>query len=308
MAWFTFRHPTTTQSAVERSDNRRTGKTWFKDYFLPTGATVLFLLFWMKSQAVNLSQHNRYLDALRQLQELDARVNQDVLQLRLGLLDYYDPIVNHQAKILELHDILEQPPGFTGSVRQKLIAQVRDNIQLWQEKDTLIQQFKSKHSILRNSLTYFPIAIADFSTQPDVNPKLAAELNTLLQNILLFNLSTDEEKIPDLTTDLEKLRFSANEDLSNVLAHAEIILKYRSETDNLIETILTKPTRQQEMELAKTYEIACSAGNWVGKPLPSVVLRPVYAAGDGDRYLYHLQAENRSQGVTTKRNSTTQYF
>ena len=143
------------------------------DYVLPTGAVVVLLLLWTRSQAVNLTQHTQYVDALRQLQELDARINQNLLQLRLGLLDYYDPIVNEQAAIRNLHQVLETSPDFVGSTRQDLQGQVQQNIQLWREKDRLIQQFKSKHAILQNSLTYFPLAVTELTEQPNLPSDLA---------------------------------------------------------------------------------------------------------------------------------------
>ncbi|MBE9100262.1 DAHL domain-containing protein [Vacuolonema iberomarrocanum] len=231
-------------------------------YLLPTGAVLLLLLFWVKSQAVNLTQHNRYVDALRQLQELDARINQNLLQLRLGLLDYYDPIISEQAAIRELHQVLETPPDFVGATHQELQEQVQQNIQLWQEKDGLIQQFKSKNAILGNSLAYFPIAVTELTQQPDIPPDLATELDALLQTVLLFNLSASEELTSQVETNLEQLRSqasnsdAANEILANPLIHADLILENRLETDNLVETLLAIPTRQQGIELAETYDMA----------------------------------------------------
>ena len=232
------------------------------DYVLPTGAVVVLLLLWTRSQAVNLTQHTQYVDALRQLQELDARINQNLLQLRLGLLDYYDPIVNEQAAIRNLHQVLETSPDFVGSTRQDLQGQVQQNIQLWREKDRLIQQFKSKHAILQNSLTYFPLAVTELTEQPNLPSDLATELDNLLQTILLFNLSASETLTTQLETDIDQLRDrisdseSANEMLANLLTHADLILENRLATDDLIATLLTIPTRQQGTDLAETYDIA----------------------------------------------------
>ena len=229
-------------------------------YLLPTGLVLLLLLFWIKAQRVNLPQHNRYVDALRQLQELDVRLNQNLLQLRLGLLNYYDPIVNEQATLRALQQVLETPPGFIGSTRQALQTQAQQNYRLWQSKDSLIQQFKSQHAVLRNSLAYFPFAVGNFSQQPDAPLDLAADLNELLQTILLFNLSTNTELIPQLQAEIRQLRTqteqSANDDLSTLLVHADLIIKHRLEIDHLLESLLALPTRQQGMGLAETYEQA----------------------------------------------------
>jgi hypothetical protein len=41
-------------------------------------------MLWIKSQAISPPQHQRYTSDLRQIQELDARINQQILQVRLG--------------------------------------------------------------------------------------------------------------------------------------------------------------------------------------------------------------------------------
>ncbi|MGF1538505.1 MAG: DAHL domain-containing protein [Elainellaceae cyanobacterium] len=230
-------------------------------YLLPPGIVLLVLLFWLKSQAVNLSQHNVYVDALRHLQELDALVNQELLQVRQGLLDYYDPVVQKQAEIEALQQRLAAPPRFVGPARRDLQTQVQDNLQLWEDKGALIQRFTSKHAVLRNSLAYFPIAVAELAEAPEVPPEVTAELNALLQNVLLFNLSTSEDLLVQLEADIEQLRRridspAVSEALATPLDHADIILENRLEADTLLESLLALPTRQQAIALAQTYDAA----------------------------------------------------
>ena len=264
MVWATFKHlwRRIDHAMAEKSPKAERVMALLNGYVLPTGAVLLLPLFWIRSQAVNLPQHNRYIDALRQLQELDARINQNLLQLRLGLLNHYDPIVNEQENIRALQQILKTPPGFVGSTRRELQAKVQDNIQLWQEKDDLIQRFKSTHAVLQNSLAYFPIAVNEMSDQRDIPSNLVADLNTLLRDALVFNLSTNEELIPQLESHIDQLRNrannteSVNDALSIPLAHADIILENRLETDDLMDSLLDLPTRQQGMGLAETYDMA----------------------------------------------------
>ena len=232
---------------------------WVSGYALPTGIVLLFLLLWIGSQSVNSTEHNQYVGALRQLQEQDARVNQSLLQLRLGLVNNYDSIVNQQAEIQAIHQALAVPPSFVGANRQPLQAQVQESQQLWQAKDTLIEQFNSKNSVLRNSLTYFPIAVEALSSDPTLNPELAAHLNALLRNILLFNLSSTAESTSKAERDIEqinRLSGTANKDVVSALTHANIILEQSLETDKLIEQALRIPTRQQGQALTEAYDSA----------------------------------------------------
>ena len=238
--------------------------TWVSGYALPTGIVLLFLLLWIRAQSVNSTEHSQYVGALRQLQEQDARVNQSLLQLRLGLLNNYDSIVQQQAEIQAIHRALAVPPRFVGANRQPLQAQVQESQRLWQAKDALIEQFNSKNSVLRNSLAYFPIAVEALSSNPTLDPELARRLNTLLRDILLFNLSSTEESISKVERDIERInKLSRNDskdvdskDVVSVLTHASIILEQSLETDELIEQALRIPTRQQGRALAEAYDSA----------------------------------------------------
>ena len=230
---------------------------WVREYVFPTAIALLFLFLWTQSLAVDPAQHNRYVSTLRQLQELDARVNQDLLQLQLGLLNNYDPIVEKQAKIKELQQVLIAPPNAVRSARTPLTAQVNAHRQVWQEKNELIQSFKSKHAIFQNSLAYFPIATAELSQDPQTSPQLTAALNALLRELLLFNLTASEEKLPELRQSIQQLNSTANSqppNLSNVLSHASLVLEERIATAQLVESILALPTRQQGTQLAETYD------------------------------------------------------
>ncbi len=250
------RHRITTRAAVRTSANVGRWETLLKRYILPIAA-VLVLVLWFNAESVNLPQHNRYMDALRGLRELDAQINQSLLQLRLGLLNTYDPIVHQQKQLGRWQQVLENPPNFVGSTRRQLQDEVQKNVQLWQQKDGLIQQFKSKHAILRNSLAYFPIAIAELADSPSTPPVLDSQLNTLLKDTLLFNLSMNAELIPRLKSEILQLRTQSNSgesNLSSVLTHAEIILTHSVETEKLIDAILALPTRQQGTALAEIYD------------------------------------------------------
>ncbi len=238
---------------------RRKMPAWVSGYVLPTGVTLLFLLLWVKSQSVDLAEHNQYVGTLRQLQEQDARINQSLLQLRLGLLNNYDSIVNKQAGIQTLHEALAVPPRFVSTNHSEIQAQVQESQQLWQEKSALIQDFNSKNSVLRNSLAYFPIAVEEQSNDLAIAPEVATRLDTLLRDVLLFNLAATAENIARIEQDIEQISGLAginNEDVASSLTHANIILEKSLETDGLIEQALRMPTRQQGRALAEAYDSA----------------------------------------------------
>jgi hypothetical protein len=59
----------------------------------------LFAFFFVKSQAIDFDRHNLYLSDLRLINEIDARIDRNILQARYGLITSYDPITEDLRKL-----------------------------------------------------------------------------------------------------------------------------------------------------------------------------------------------------------------
>jgi PAS domain S-box-containing protein len=239
----------------------KTGRSFLSEYVLPTLVVLLLWILWVKSQAIDFNQHSHYLSELRHLQELDAQINQNILQTRLGLLMFYDPIINELAELKQTHKNLNQVPMFVDSTGHDALSQeLQTHTQVWQKKEKLFQKFQSQNSILKNSLTYFPIATAEVLKQSATSRTLAVSLNQLLQDVLLFNLSPNDRALaPKINREIEVILASDNPDnrnvtLNNAIAHARIILKSRPQVDALVENLMTQPTLVHSEALSKAYE------------------------------------------------------
>jgi PAS domain S-box-containing protein len=261
MDWMTAIRHLTSRTKAQLGSALSNGNTWVGKYLLPTLAALLFGFLWVQSQAIDYNQHSRYLSELRHLQELDARINQNILQSRLGLLMFYDPIVNELAELKQIETNLRQPPTFVTPADQAALQQaLLTHMQTWQQKEKIFQRFQAQNSILKNSLAYFPIAITEVLAQPATTPTLAAPLNQLLQDVLLFNLSPNNAALaPKINRDIQIILANTNSNdpnsaLSNAIAHAQLILKSRPQVDALVKELMAQPTIEHGESLYKVYE------------------------------------------------------
>jgi PAS domain S-box-containing protein len=228
--------------------------------YLLLGGFLLLAIFWIKSQAINFNEHNRYSLDLREISALDARINQNVLQARDGLLTYYDPIVNDLAEVRQLHGNLQQIPSFVDRQgKEELDRKLQIDKSLWQKKERIIQRFQSENAILRNSLTYFPIAIADSIERDITEPTIVNRLQTLLRNILLFNLSNDEDLVTSINTEIQQLQTASiataeSIELKLALSHAKMIMEKHPQVNDWVKTIVALPTNQSIESLIQAYE------------------------------------------------------
>ncbi len=229
------------------------------------GILSLFAVLLIKSQAIDFPRHNLYVGHIRQLDERDARLNQNILLARYGTLQYYDPINHEFAELKQLQSYLSKTPGFIGRVGQKEIQQIlQDYVAVLQQKKALGESFKTQNATLKNSLAYFPIAIAqvaDQVVQDNTVPEFAARLNRLLRDVLMYSLTPSKELNTSISQQLDTIR-NRQELLSAVvlseleiaLSHAEIVLQHLSPVNALVQNIIDLPTTQLSGQLAQTYE------------------------------------------------------
>ena len=236
-----------------------------RNLLMATSGAVLFAFLFIKAQAIDFNQHNRYVVMLRQLTELDTRINQNILESRYGLLIYYEPINNNLKKIHSLQNNLKKTPTFINKQNQIEIHQkLQSHMEVLQEKERLIEDFKSKNAILRNSLSYFPIAITNTVNKASAEPrndKLITLLNDLLRDVLVYNLYSNEELRPKINQQIDGILKNRGQlpsrlndaDLKIAIAHAKIILQYQSYVNNLLGEIIVLHTPQSAEALAEAY-------------------------------------------------------
>ena len=223
-------------------------------------AAVFAALFYHKAQSVDPEQYQSISNSLRELKELDARWNEDILKSRLSLNSNYDPVTN---PLIVLND-LEQSLQAEFSGRTTGSASIRDDLSQYkevvEEKIELVENFKSQNSILRNSLQFIPTAVRNLLAaieEARYNPgaplneleQLETQASALLQGLLEFNLLPQDNLVTFLeeaSNSLEsgKTLYSdeINQHLSIALAHARTVLRQKPAVEDLVASIVATPT------------------------------------------------------------------
>ena len=124
-------------------------------------ASVLVFLY-IKSTSDQTSRYTESRDLIRQMQQLNAQWDSEVLKARIALTHNYDPLVTPLTQITRLweelrhHESYHAPkdlPGWQASLDAGEAA--------IQDKARRIDQFKSHNAVLRNSLAFLPTAEDD---------------------------------------------------------------------------------------------------------------------------------------------------
>jgi PAS domain S-box-containing protein len=122
-----------------------------------------------------------------------------------------------------------------------------------QKREESILKFQTQNAVLLNSLSYFPIAIADLTEK---EPTQATRLNALLRDILLFNLLTDRALISQIDREIQEILVTSKTnraDIDMAMTHAKIILNRRARVNELVEIAMELPASGSSENLAIAY-------------------------------------------------------
>ena len=234
--------------------------------FVAAGLAALLIIsfLYIKTQAVDLDKYNQLIDHVNKFKRVDAVLNRHILEIRQGLLAFYDPTVGNMADLAQLQvEVTEMLcqlcPENDSMTAQRIEAASRV---LAQKKDQL-ERFKSSNAILRNSLRYLPLATSQVTSHHAFDKQdetLSLSLNALLLDILIYNMTSEVEPGVSLAARIRVLRRDAThypdkvqQDLSILLSHVDIVLDNKKKTDALVQALINKPTAERMDELLQAY-------------------------------------------------------
>ncbi len=233
-------------------------------------ALVLALLGLLvaKTRGVDFDGHNEVLALLRQLKQIDAEWNVDVLRSRTGLNASYDPVASPlpvleslEAALRSKSDELWSTQDQSGTRVQSLLDAYRRTMD---EKVTLIERFKSQNSILRNSSRFLPVAAQDLveaagASRVGANAldDTGRALNALLTATMTYVQTPDaalRESIEAGSRNLQQLVSAMAPDVrdtaTTLVRHVDTVLKQQEATNRLLIELAAVPTARAVDDLA----------------------------------------------------------
>ena len=227
-------------------------------------ASVLVFLY-IKSTTDQTSRYTESRDLIRQMQQLNAQWDSEVLKARIALTHNYDPLVTPLTQINRLWEELRQHesyhapkdlPGWQASLDAGEAA--------IQDKARLIDQFKSHNAVLRNSLAFLPTAEDDIQaafSQLDDEGRLplqnvATDTYDLLLSSMEFAQVASDDRAAEILLGLNLLavnkeRLPADFHLPvDILSnHIALILREQPRVNTLLEQIAAVPVAERLDEL-----------------------------------------------------------
>ena len=220
--------------------------------------TVLIVLVAL-TRSVDLDAHNRIVGTLREMKQLDAEWNTEVLRSKTGFSENYDAVARPLARLAELESQLdEQSVGLLerdgGKAVAQALASYRESIR---QKIDAVEHFKSQNAILRNSSRYLPTAAQELAdgvvtsgvmADAQIRPLLGDLVNRALSYILAPEQSR-RELIEGGLLALRGMPIALPADLAEQLelfaSHVETVLRQQDAGDRILGELATLPTAER---------------------------------------------------------------
>ncbi len=228
--------------------------------------TIAVLSFlYVKAQTFDHVQHNRIVANVSLFKQLDATLNQDVIKTRSYLLRNYDPLVHNLDRLNILaRDFIEGPAKIYHRGQSGIDERVDTLMRMLEEKENLVERYKSENAVLNNSLRYLPVVTDELikTTHTDNgNPNLPAMFTTLLADVHIYNLKPSEELRTKVKNDLTLLVDEARglpaeigSSINTLASHVRTIIVKKNEVDKLLDGIISMPSGQAADNLFNTYQ------------------------------------------------------
>ncbi|WP_353569828.1 DAHL domain-containing protein [Candidatus Albibeggiatoa sp. nov. BB20] len=231
-------------------------------FIMAIGVLILLII---KSRSIDFTEHERYQAAIFQHLAKDAMINRDILHSRYELVTSYDALVLYMNELQQIQLGLNQIPSF---IPQKGQDKLQDILELREqeliEKGIVLEIFKSRNAILKNSLRYLPVLGEEdvwewYQSVSTRSPSIL--MNALLHNLLLYNLTADELLAPSVLKIMQELTQFRDVDaqvedeklITLALAHAKNILRHKPEVDSLTAQLMPSIANAHATQLERTY-------------------------------------------------------
>ncbi|OLF53198.1 DAHL domain-containing protein [Pseudomonas chlororaphis] len=223
-------------------------------------ASVLLFLY-LKSRSDQTLNYTESRDLIRQIKQQDSQWENEVLKARVAITHNYDPLVSPLNEMMRLWQAFDSMEAQQQRDASPMWRNAHDGyLNAMKEKTRLVEQFKSRNAILRNSLAFLPTAEDDIQQQlaqlSDADKlqlqNIATDTYDLLLSSLEFAQVTSDDKAADILVGLNKL--SVNEErmpeefhglIDTLSNHVGLILREQPKVNRLLEEIEVVPVAER---------------------------------------------------------------
>jgi signal transduction histidine kinase/ActR/RegA family two-component response regulator len=212
------------------------------------GLLLMLTYLLLRGFTADAALHEQRLRAIDALTFNEAALHRDVLKTSHGLLLDYDPLVATVARLREVSAELDKA-GAPRPLMDGIVAEL-------DRQEALVEEFKSAHALLRNSLAYFAY-LSEQLVVPASEPgqAVAMVVGRLASAMFRFlGAASNAAAAAEVAASLDELSVQAvpadlRADTSALAAHAALILRDQPLADGIVARLLATRVPAQARSL-----------------------------------------------------------
>jgi diguanylate cyclase (GGDEF)-like protein/PAS domain S-box-containing protein len=225
---------------------------------LVVALTWLFFL----AEKVSPEAHFAYTQKLRDLGELDARVDGQILANRLEQVRNYDAITGYMRRGEALaREVGEAPDFLSADDRSTVVASAGNVLAVITRKAGMVDQFKRENAVLRNSIAFFPIttsAFLDTQLLSSLPGSLRDPVGKYTREVLAFAHTPSQQgmaRVLAARSELADISLGAAPKhlIDNIIRHGDTIVQRLAALDVLMAEISALGSSEQLEKLTRDY-------------------------------------------------------
>ncbi|HXG27743.1 MAG TPA: DAHL domain-containing protein [Nevskiales bacterium] len=232
---------------------------------LAVGALVYLMTL---SQTFDLSAHNATLESLRQLKQLDSRLNEETLRARLLIDPDSTALIDMLPEVRKAVDSLNQGENAIEKLGDARLKQAYDNYRAAMEKKLQqVEQFETDNLSLAESIETIRLAGEEvLAALPASETAVRQQILQLIKEVLEYGLlpaPENAQKLADLGLEISKLAptlpIEVQHQAVQLASRPNAVLNQRQANERLLGEILKAPTVKTLAELEASYDAVHNA-------------------------------------------------
>ncbi len=231
------------------------------------GAALLLLLgllshLYLGSLSIDQETHSRLLQQIYQLKSANSQANEELIRTLSGLKSHYDTLVEATSHLQQ--SAIQLQRSATDRLDGVLDNELIKVIEAITTKQVAIEEIKSHHAVLRNSINYLPLVVENFISglnAAERNSGISHAAHSLLHHLLSVSINNHAEHLHGAHQAIDMLRAKQNileqaslQQLQSLLTHAGIVIEYKGDVDNQLAGAERVPLEQNIDRIHVTYQ------------------------------------------------------
>jgi len=215
---------------------------------------ILLICFFYYKSVISEVPFDHSLNTIETIENLQVQIHRDLLRYRNNQIHQYDTLNLTRDHLEEQLNNIMFDDVITSRIKEKTIQNFYTSVK---QQNNLIEDFKTHHSILQNSLSYIFNAANRIYAEKNIesnsnNNDTVAELITLL---LEYNENPEPDVARNIYPLIDKLNNAPDSDTNSLIIHSLLIIERIPEIDNILSQFNTLSVEKQIINIKNTISI-----------------------------------------------------